>query len=228
MLSLIASCVHAVLSSSYFRDVAVPSAYLTKSNTVAPVLEAIVKAGIPERFTYEFLAKQLGFTSSSDRPVIAVLKALRFLDDSGVPLERYRRYRDPTHSQVVLAEALRDAYADVFAGDQRANEQTTTQLKGVFARISGKGEAVSQKMAATFKTLCDLADFTGASGPMADEPVDEPATDAEHQLEERQLVDAGAGARMTLRHDIHIHLPESTEIAVYDAIFRSIRSNLAS
>ena len=31
---------------------------------------------------------------------------------------------------------------------------------------------------------------------------------------------------IVLRHDVHIHLPVSTDIKVYDAIFRSIRENL--
>jgi hypothetical protein len=208
---------------------AVPSAYLTKANAAAPILAAIQKAGIPERFTYDFLQKQLGFTSSADRPMIPVLKALRFLDDAGVPLERYRRYRDPAHSKAVLAEAVRDAYADVFAGDQKANERNTTQLKGVFARISGKGDAVAQKMAATFKALAEQADFDALPGDPH-----QPAVTPAPAVEERDEAPAGQEAppssdgrmAIALRHDIHIHLPESTDIAVYDAIFRSIRNNL--
>lgn len=209
---------------------AVPSAYLTKANAAAPVLAAIQKAGIPERFTYDFLAKQLGFTSSSDRPMIPVLKALRFLDDSGAPLDRYRRYRDPAHSKAVLAEALRDAYADVFAGDQQAHEQNTTQLKGVFARVSGKGDAVAQKMAATFKALADQADFSAVPTDGAERAETAAATrEAEEQPpphHQQATPAASGGTTFRLAHDIHIHLPESTEIAVYDAIFRSIRNNL--
>ena len=55
------------------------------------------------------LLKQLGYGSSSDRPIIAVMKALRFLTESGEPTERYRRFRDPAQSGRVMAEALRDA-----------------------------------------------------------------------------------------------------------------------
>jgi hypothetical protein len=41
----------------------VPTAYMTSFNKVPNILEAVRKAGVPERFTYEFL-KQLGFASS--------------------------------------------------------------------------------------------------------------------------------------------------------------------
>jgi hypothetical protein len=58
---------------------AVPSAYLTTTKNAAAILAAMQRAGVPERFTFEFL-KQLGFGSSSDRAMIAVLKALGFFE----------------------------------------------------------------------------------------------------------------------------------------------------
>lgn len=69
---------------------AIPSAYLTSAKNIRPILEDIQRAGVPSRFTYDFL-KQLGHPSSANRPVIGVLKALRFLSDNGEPTERYRR-----------------------------------------------------------------------------------------------------------------------------------------
>lgn len=130
------------------------------------------RAGVPKRFTYDFL-KQLGFASSGDRPVISVLKALRFLDDSGVPTERYRRFKDPAQARGVLAEAMREAYADVFTVDQAANGRTTNELKGIFARLSDKGDAVNTKMATTFKTLADMADFSAPPATTPSPPVEE-------------------------------------------------------
>lgn len=47
------------------------------------ILNAIQKAGVPEVFNLDFL-KDLGFTSSNDRPVIKVLKYLGMLDRKSV------------------------------------------------------------------------------------------------------------------------------------------------
>jgi hypothetical protein len=188
------------------------------------IFAAIRLAGVPDRFTHEFL-KQLGFTSSSDRAVIPVLKALRFLDDSSVPTDRYKRFRDPAIAGAVLAEAMRDAYADVFTVNQKANEQGAAALAGVFKRISGKSDPVSRKMATTFKALTDLADWTAAAAaPPAttDEPEDPPPPPVSPP--------AGSGSGSvslpTLHHDIHVHLPTTTDVKVYDAIFRSLREHL--
>jgi hypothetical protein len=200
----------------------VPSAYLTKAESAGPILGAIQRAGVPDRFTHEFLQKQLGFTSSADRPVLSVLKALRFLDDSGVPTERYRQYKDPSQARRVMAEAMREAYADIFAADQRADRLSGAQLRGMFGRISGKGESVTQKMASTFAALAALADFEAVPG---ERDADESAT---RQGEEDLAPSANGGTTgvLSLRHEVHVHLPSSTDIAVYNAIFRSLRENL--
>jgi hypothetical protein len=66
------------------------------------ILDAIQKAGIPESFNLDFL-KDLGFTSSNDRPVIKVLKYLGMLDSSGRPQQAYRDFVDHTKAKAVLA-----------------------------------------------------------------------------------------------------------------------------
>lgn len=200
---------------------AVPTTYLTSTKHLGEILERIQKASVPSKFTYEFL-KQLGFPSSTDRPIIPLLKAMKFLDDSGVPLDRYRRYKDTTSSREVMAEGVREAYADVFAVDQDAQSLTNEQLKGIFARVSGKGESVTEKMALTFKALANHADWTAEpSSGVSDEP-------KRDEVGQDETSEAAHAVPLRLHHDIHIHLPTSTEVEVYDAIFKSLRENFAA
>jgi hypothetical protein len=191
---------------------------------VPSILEAIQRAGVPPKFTYDFFSKQLGFTSSSDRPIIPLLKALKFIDDSGVPLDRYKRFKDKSEAGPALAEGLRDAYADIFASDQAAQNLRTEDLTGIFARVSGKSEAVAEKMATTFKAFCNQADFDAPRGQGTDSATPSP--------ESTESADAGveslAHHPLLLHHDIHVHLPVSTDMAVYDAIFGSLRRTLAT
>ena len=181
------------------------------------------RAGVPDKFTNEFLQKQLGFTSSSDRPVIPVLKALGFIDDANVPTDRYRAYKDPTDAKRVMAEAVRSAYADVFAADQRADQLSATKLQGILARISGKGDSVTQKMASTFKALADLGDFDAVPGQENPDEDQKTPEESPGGVAERR---APSATGPILHHDVHVHLPVSTDIAVYDAIFRSLREHL--
>jgi hypothetical protein len=209
----------------------VPAYMLTVKN-VPGVFGAVRDAGVPDRFTHSFL-KQLGFASSTDRGVINVMKSLRFLDESSVPTERYKRYRDPALSGAVMAEALRDAYSDLFTVSEKANTMSPTQLKGAFKRISGKGDSVADKMSATFRALAGLADWDAtATTASTAKPADEvhPAEPAHKPTARtpRQSPDVGqerAGFVPTLRHDIHVHLPPTQDVKVYDAIFRSLREH---
>jgi Family of unknown function (DUF5343) len=205
---------------------AVPSAYLNTVKNTASIFAAMQRAGVPDRFTFEFL-KQLGFGSSSDRPTIAVLKSLGFLDDSSAPTERYRSYKDPAIAKAVLAQGMRDAYADVFAVDTEAHKKSATDLAGIFSRLSNKGEAVNAKMATTFRTLASLADFSSSAAVQTVVAPEEPAPIVAPPVNGHNANESSSSMGvLALRHDIHVHLPLSTDVAVYDAIFKSLKANL--
>jgi hypothetical protein len=200
---------------------AVPTSYLTSTKNLDGILKAIRRAGVPAKFTYDFL-KKLGYPSSNDRPLIPLFKAMRFIDDGSTPLDRYRRFRDSTQAKAVVAEGLREAYADVFGVDQNAHDLTNEELRGIFARLSGKSDAVAEKMALTFKSLASHADFTTPPAEEAREPDEEPQTEPEPEEQRRELGDLPP---LRLHHDIHIHLPPSDDLTVHDAIFRALRQN---
>lgn len=193
---------------------------MSTKNTAA-IFEAMQRAAVPETFSYEFL-KQLGFASSGDRPTIPVLKALTFLDQSGAPTALYRKYKDKALAGAAIAEGMRLAYSDVFAVDTEANTKSVAQIAGLFGRLSDKGESVTAKMASTFKFLSSLADFdsAGLGGHAPKSVVSSETATPEQTLE--SPIQLG----LSLRHDIHLHLPVSTDVAVYDAIFRSVKANL--
>jgi Family of unknown function (DUF5343) len=204
---------------------ALPSSYFTSTKNLPAILDQMQRAQIPPKFTYDHL-KQMGFPSSNDRPIIPILKALRFLDASGTPQERYRRFKGtPAQAKRVMAEGIKDAYTDVFAIDESAHGLPPDQLKGIFGRLSGKGEAVTEKMAKTFRALVEQADFSVSEAV-------EPGGEQEEQDQAGQNGDRPGGedgrrtGTLTLRHDVHVHLPASDDIKVYDAIFRSLRENL--
>ncbi len=129
-----------------------------------------------------------------------------------------------------MAEALRDAYSDVFTVNQKAHEQSSTTLGGTFKRITGKGDAVSVKMATTFKALTGMADWSaaGAAVPVEDDPpVVEPAgIESAPETTSTPTPVAPLSGFPSLHHDVHVHLPVSTDVKVYDAIFRSLREHL--
>jgi hypothetical protein len=162
----------------------------------------------------------LGFRGSNDRSVVGVLKGLGFLSADGVPTARYNEFRDQTRSGAAMAAGLRDGWAPLFLSDEQVYLRSTGELKELFKNVTGKGEAVAEKLAATFRALAETASWSEqASVPLAEaEPAPVPV-----QLPAAAPAPA---AGMRLHHDIHVHLPPTSDVAVYSAIFRALRAEL--
>jgi hypothetical protein len=210
--------------------VALPKAYLTSTKNVKDILTAMQQAQAPKQFSTNFL-QNLGFKSSADRLFIGVLKALDFLTPNGTPTARYFEFLDQTQSARILADALREAYADLFQLNANAQEWTRDEVKNKLKTLTqGQfSDDVLGKMATTFKAMASAADFTAV------EPAERPVQDEERLQQESPLEDAappdGGGRRRGLNlgglvYTIQIQLPESRDPAVYDALFRSLKTHL--
>lgn len=217
---------------------AVPSTYMFSAQHVPDILAGIQQAGVPPRFTQEFL-KSLGFASSNDRAMIGVLKSLGFLDQSGAPTERYRAYRNQREAPYVLADAIREAYSDLFLVNENAHTLPAERVKGILATRVDKGDSVLKKMATTFRALVGVAKWDRDATPAPVERSEEPAAEtdgAATRQEEQAMVTALAsgngdpGRRRVVspeyHYNIQIHLPATKDISVYNAIFRSLREHL--
>ncbi len=203
---------------------ALPESYVNNVGNLAKFLDQIRSAGVPDRVTFEFL-KTLGFKSSNDRPIISVLKGIGFLDANGTPTDAYRAFRDPHGGPKVLARALRAAYSDVFLANTKAHELPVDKLKGIIATKTSKGDTVVKLIAATFKVLCKAADFSDA------DEVPQPAPQQAKKKHEKGVDDITPPPPPPLgvpgfHYNIQIHLPTTTDITVYNAIFKSLKEHL--
>lgn len=187
---------------------------------VPKMFEAIQKAQVPTRFTHQFL-QTLGFKSTNDRAFINVLKGLGFLDSNSMPTESYKAYRDKGQAKKVLGQQIQKAYPDLFMSDEKAHAATAEDIRGKLATITGKDESVLKKMATTFAALCALADF---SGPPKETPKPKPD---EAEVESPALQKPRGIGGLAFSHVVYINLPATRDVAVYDAIFKSIREHLS-
>jgi hypothetical protein len=203
--------------------------YMPAVGKIHEILDKIQNAGAPETFNVDFLS-DLGFTSSNDRPFARVLKYLGLLDSAARPQTAYREFLDHTKAKAVLASRLRAAYDDLFLSDKEAHKRSAAQLKGWFKTKTGVGDAVAEKMASTFKTLADYADFDALPPvPAATEPPTPvaPATQSEALTEEiRRLPQLEGVSSLGLVYRLEIHLPDSQNIDTFRAIFKALREEL--
>jgi len=214
------------------------SSYLVTTKNLNSFFNSLIAAKAPDIFTQKFL-ENLEFKSTNDRLYIGLLKGLGFLDDSAVPTERYFKFLDQSQSKKVLAEAVKEAYSDLFAVKVNANELTVTEVRNKLKTLTqGKNsKVVINLMANTFKALVDYAEWSAEQNkpekknnePQHDVSQPTPTTVSPPIItDEYEATDVPnkSFGETQLHYNIQIHLPESRDQAVYDVLFKSLRKHL--
>jgi hypothetical protein len=197
------------------------SVYVLATNRIPDIFGRIRDGQAPERFSQQLL-KDWGFTSSNDKAFIPLLKALGFLTADGKPTQRYADYRDHSRSKHVMAQALRDAYRDIFLIKEHPGPSDRAAIEGKFKSFHNASDNVAALMAKTFLGLLQLADLSlkkEQSPPAPIEPsdkslpIDFDARSARHVSPE-------------LHYNIQIHLPATKDVEVFNAIFKALKEHL--
>jgi hypothetical protein len=192
--------------------------YISAVGNITKVLNKIIEAQTPDRFTVDFLGTKLGMTGGSATPLIPFLKRTGFLNPDGTPTALYSRFRNDGQRGAAGAEALRKGYARLFQSNEYANALSDEDLKGLVVQISGldKSSSTFKAIVGSFKALKEFADFEAT----ADETHDEHGGDHDHAPEKRLL------GGVNLGYTINLHLPATSDVAVFNAIFKSLREHL--
>jgi hypothetical protein len=198
--------------------------FTVSNNHVAPLFDKIKAAARPPKFTHEFL-KKLGFSSTNDRALIPLLRKLGFLTDDSTPTPLYDRLKDPKDMPFVLGEQIRDLYEDLFSINTEINKADEADVKGAMARVTGKDSVSVARYYSTFKALVGLARFDQSD---AIKPAQKKKEESPELPKPDNSKSGGAGHRLSpeFNYNIQIHLPATTDISVYNAIFKSLRDHL--
>jgi hypothetical protein len=203
---------------------ALTNSYVQVYGQLSDLFSRIREAGAPDKFTTQHL-KDWGYTSSNFRAVIPLLKSLGFLAPDGSPTTRYHDYRNNAQSASVMAEALRDAYGDLFNIKANPTQNDRNLIEGKFKSSHNVSPNIAKIMASTFYSLLGLADLSSSTN-QNNSPLEsartQPADPQPAQLSEHQH----KSARPSLHYNIQIHLPATKDIEVFNAIFKSLKEHL--
>lgn len=198
------------------------TSYLLTTKNAEPFFNSIVSAKAPDVFTQKFL-ESLEFKSTNDRLYIGLLKGLGFLDETGTPTSRYFDYLDQTQSKYILADAIKEAYEDLFNVNTQAQKMTEDEVKNKLKTLTqGKhSDRVLGLMAKTFKALTSYATWSDKREDVVSKTEDEAYAEDEHQKipQQRRI-------ELPLHYNIQLILPDSRDPAVYDAIFKTLKNHL--
>lgn len=218
--------------------------YMNSTGLVSKILEAIKVAKTPERFSQDFFGTVLGFTSGSARPFIPLAKRLNLVSSDGSPTELYRRFRgSEEESKAAMAEAIRIGYAPLYKRNEYAHGLEKRKLEGLVREITGmeEGSSAVRGIVGTFEALKKYADFEAelADGGGGDDGGDDGDSGG---IVEGGIYGGGNGgggnggggngggggdaSPIRFGYTININLPDTNDITVFNAIFKSMKEHL--
>ncbi len=203
--------------------------YISGYGSISELFSKICQAAVPPKFTQDYMTTVLGMKSSSHRALIPLLKKLGFLDQANIPTEAYKAYRDSSKSQQVMAEQLRAAYSDVYQVHEYAHELGKEELVSKLRTLTGAGEDDRniRDVASTFLELRKLADFSGKEADNS-KTIPEPIrkSELEPHLEIKAPLHKSRQASFGISYTINLNLPATTDVEVFNAIFKSLKENI--
>lgn len=199
--------------------------YLQAYGNIKKALDKIMKASTPPKFTQDFLATTLDMPGGGARPVIKFLKRAGFLSSDGTPTDLYKQFKNTSLRGAAAAQGMRNAYADLYTANEYVHNASDKDLKGLILQITGLEEdsKLVTSMMGSFKTLRALADFDAASGDRVDQQDDD---ERDELGDQNQRLVLGQQGNLKLGYTINLNLPPTTDIAVFNAIFKSLREHL--
>jgi hypothetical protein len=199
--------------------------FMNAYGLLTKILEKVVQAQQPERFTQDFLKTKLGYDSGSSRPVIPLLKRIGFLASDGTPTKLYSRFRNPEERGAAMAEAIRSGYRELFERNEYAHDLPKDKLKNMIVEMSGlkPDDSAINAIAGTFLTLKSFANFDASEANEATLP--KPVVREAQSVQTEESSRAG-GTGLNLAYTINLNLPETTDVEVFNAIFKSLKEHL--
>lgn len=140
---------------------------------------------------------------------------------------------DKTKWRKVLANAVKQAYSDIFVMKRDPDEKDVDMIAGKYKSTFNLSDTVAGRAARTFLALlrlCDKDEILGVqdkpdSAPLAQpDQKEEPPGDKPKEVLPNE--DMRKALPIGLSYNIQIHLPATKDVEVYNAIFKSMREHI--
>lgn len=205
--------------------------YITSPGNIDRALNGIKSAAVPERVSQDFVKTILKIPGGSGDQMTSFLKKLGLAGNDGSPNDRYRRFRNPSLSGAAAADAIREAYAPLYVRNEYVHKLSDTQLLGLIVEETGQAHDASsvRLMVSCFKHLKAFAEFDAESAQdtsaIPNDGGRQNSVSASHAPVSRRV---GGSLGLNLGYTINLNLPATTDAAVFDAIFKSLKEHLLS
>lgn len=203
--------------------------YLATPGSVKTALERIRQAATPDRVTRDFVTTKLAIKGGTGAALIPYLKKIGLVNSDGTPTELYKQFRNSKTGSAAIASAIKLGYKKLAQVNEYFYELNDKDLQALIVQVTGTeaGSTVAKLTFSTLKALKAFANFEDTGE--ADEGGDDASREAAgatggKSAQKSQLGKLG----MNLSYTINLNLPATSDQAVFNAIFRSLREHLLS
>lgn len=198
--------------------------YSGTPGSISKVLDAIISAEVPDKFSISFMENILNLSGGGARTAPPLMKKMGFLSSDGTPTDRYSRFRTKSRRGEAALEGLKSAYAEIFKKNEYAFRASDEKVRDLIVEVTGleAGDNIVRLILNTFNAIRDhVPKNTDAETEPPQLKPDIKETSAGQEISKRELNRA-----IGLSYHINIVLPETSDVMVFDAIFQSLRKNL--
>jgi hypothetical protein len=201
--------------------------YVTAPGNIEKAFSGIKAAAVPDRVSQDFVKTILGVKGGSGNQMTSFLKKIGFVNADGSPADLYKRFRNPTSSGAAAAEALRIGFAPLYVRNEYMHKLGEDQLRGLVLEETGQGQDSSAipLVLSGIKSIKKFADFNSPQVVAASEVTLAPlAPSPTSSFPPPAITPQTIG--LNLGYTINLNLPATSDIAVFNAIFKSLKDNL--
>lgn len=207
--------------------------YVYSAATLVKMLGKIKIAAVPATFSQDFVSQTLLMKGGTARSVIPFIKKMGLVSDDGTPTDLYKQFRNNTKSASAIAECMRQLFAPLFAMNENVNTLSDSEIREMIVEATGseKASKVTQLTLGTFKALNEIADYSSLPSSDTRMAAQETPHDQDDPLDATpgiplETADLRRAEGMNLSYTINLNLPPTSDIEVFNAIFRSLRQHL--
>jgi hypothetical protein len=193
---------------------------------LSDALRKLVDAERPQHFNESFMDGVLGIRGGSSRPIPPILKRTGLLNSDNSPTDLYSKFKSASSRPEAALTALKNGFGEIFRRNDYAHRLADERIKEIIVEITGlqKSDNIVGAIFGTFNAFNEYA--RNAREGQDDEPSTNIPTPTDTRIYHQSEFPRVGGKEFNLVNTINIVLPETTDVQVYNVIFKSLRDNL--
>jgi|SRR4051812_10530181 hypothetical protein len=200
--------------------------YVTAPGNIDRALRGIISAATPDSVSQDFVKTILKIPGGSGNQMTSFLKKIGFVNADGAASELYRSFRNPSTTGKAALEALRIGYAPLFKRNEYMHQASDEVLKGLIIQETGQSDDSSTVglILACIKAVKKFAELNGKSEEKSEPKNMAIVKTLGDTTAEKGIPKGRVG--LNLGYTINLNLPATSDISVFNAIFKSLKDNL--